>query len=71
MRSGKLNRYFDALESGYTTGSAEPRDLYALYLQRSLFDRARAYRAWAKKELPFDMEYFFKQVDTDPWLYKR
>ena len=71
VRSGKLDRYFDAMEIGYNTGSSEPRDLYAFYLQRSLYDRARAYRAWAKKHLQFDMETFFKQVDTNPWAYQR
>ncbi len=79
LRSGQLDKVLDALEhpasgdpagSSYY-GSSEPRDLYALYVQRGLRDRAARFRALAKKNSSFDIDYFFKMVDQNPQNYQR
>lgn len=71
FRSGKFDSVFDGLESAEWYSSSEPRDLYALYLQHGLTDRARAFRTRCDKETPLDLEYFFKQADQSPDTYKR
>ena len=53
------------------SSSSEPRDLYALYLQRGLTDRARAFRAACRKALTYDIDYYFKMVDENPAQYQR
>ncbi|HZL89583.1 MAG TPA: hypothetical protein VFB96_14560, partial [Pirellulaceae bacterium] len=51
--------------------SSEPRDLYALYVQKGLTERAGSFRAACKKALPYDIDYYFKMVDENPALYQR
>ena len=71
MRAGKFDRFLDAIEDGYVTGSSEPRDIYAFYLQRGMTERAKIYRESAKKAASFDIDYFFKMVDQNPENYTR
>lgn len=71
LKSDKLSRYLDALERMQGYGSSEPRDLYALYLQRGLTDRAGKFREECRKSFTYDIEYFFKMVDKDPRGYTR
>ena len=71
LRSGKLDRYLDAIEMVGNYSSSEPRDIYALYLQRDMTERARKSRAAANKAASYDLDYYFKQVDQNPALYQR
>lgn len=71
VRAGKLDRYLDAMEHGYETGSSEPRDIYAFYFQRGMRERAKKYRQAANKAAHSDLDYFFKQVDQNPGNYTR
>jgi hypothetical protein len=71
LRSGKLDRYLDALEKVGNYSSSEPRDIYAFYLQRGMTERAQRYREAAKKAASYDLDYYFKQVDENPSLYTR
>lgn len=74
-----LAKVFDALEapaSGMARGpkyysSSEPRDLYALYVQRGMTDQAKKFRAACKKALSYDIDYYFKMVDENPGQYQR
>ena len=70
VRSGKWNRYLDALEKVGNYSSSEPRDLYAFYLQRGLTERAAKYRAAANQAASYDLDYYFKMVDKDPAIYQ-
>ena len=69
LRSGKLDRYLDAMEKVGNYSSSEPRDIYAFYLQRGMTERAQKYRQAAKKAASYDLDYYFKQVDENPSLY--
>ena len=71
VRAGKFDRYLDAIEKGYVTGSSEPRDIYAFYLQRGMTERAKIYRAVAKKAASYDLDYYFNMVDQSPSTYTR
>jgi hypothetical protein len=71
IRSGKLDRYLDALEKVGNYSSSEPRDIYALYIQRGMTERAKRFRQAATKAASYDLDYFFKQVDENPSLYRR
>lgn len=71
LRSGKLDRYLDAMEKAGNYSSSEPRDIYAFYLQRGLTERAKKFRTAASKAASYDLDYYFKQVDTNPGLYQR
>lgn len=71
VRAGKFDRYLDAIEKGYVTGSSEPRDIYAFYLQRGMTERAKIYRAAANKAASYDLDYFFNMVDQSPSTYTR
>jgi len=71
LRSGKLDRYLDALEKVGNYSSSEPRDLYAFYLQNGLPERAKKFRSNANKAASYDLDYFFKEVDRQPDAYKR
>ena len=71
LKSGKLDRYLDAMEKVGNYSSSEPRDLYAFYLLSGLPERAKAFREKAKKAASYDLDYYFKQVDENPALYKR
>lgn len=78
-KRGDLDKVFEALESPASGkdgrsryySSSEPRDLYALYVQRGLADRAKKFRAACKKGLSYDIDYFFKMVDENPGQYER
>lgn len=77
LSTPRLAAVLDALEyptSGDPQGptfysSSEPRDLYALYLQRSLTDRAKKFRATCKQAVSYDIDYYFNMVDADPGQY--
>ena len=71
LNSDKLDRYLDAMEKVGNYSSSEPRDIYAFYLQRGMTVRAKKYREAARKAVSYDLDYYFKQVDANPSLYKR
>ncbi len=71
LRLGKLDRYLDAMEKVGNYSSSEPRDIYAFYLQRGMTERAQKFRAAASKAASYDLDYYFKQVDVNPSLYRR
>jgi hypothetical protein len=71
LRSGKLDRYLDAMEKVGNHSSSEPRDIYAFYVQRGMTERAKKFREAAKKAASYDLDYYFKQVDENPSLYQR
>jgi hypothetical protein len=71
FKSGKLDPLLDALEQMKWYSSSEPRDLYALYVQQGLTDRAKTFRQRTKKDVTYDIDYYFKQVDASPQTYKR
>jgi hypothetical protein len=78
-KDGQLDSILDALEypaSGDPKGpsyysSSEPRDLYAMYVQRGLLDRAKKFRAACKRAVSYDIDYFFDMVDKNPGTYQR
>ena len=70
VQSGKWDAQLDALEQVGNYSSSEPRDLYALYLQRGFRERAAKYRAKVKKERTYDMDYYFDMVDKKPAQYE-
>jgi len=71
VRSGKLDRYLDAMEKVGEYSSSEPRDIYAFYVQRGMTERAMSFRRAANKAAHYDLDYYFKQVDENPSLYQR
>ncbi len=71
LKSGKLDRYLEAMEKVGNYSSSEPRDIYAFYLQRGMTDRAKNYREAARKAVSYDLDYYFRQVDENPSLYQR
>jgi len=71
VRSGKFDRHLDALEKVGHYSSSEPRDIYAFYVQRGMIERAKRFRQEAIKAVSYDLDYYFKQVDENPSLYKR
>jgi hypothetical protein len=71
IRSGKWDRYLDAMEKVGNYSSSEPRDIYAFYRQRGMTDRAKRFRQKADQTLSYDIEHYFKQVDENPSLYQR
>lgn len=71
IRSGKFDRYLDAMEKVGNYGSSQPRDIYAFYVQRGMTERANKFRQKAKKAVSYDLDYYFKMVDENPSLYKR
>jgi hypothetical protein len=70
IRSGKWDRYLDALEKVGQYSSSEPRDIYAFYLQRGMPERAAKYREKAKKAATYDLDYYFDMVDKNPSGYE-
>ncbi len=68
---GKYDRCLDGLEKLNWFGSSEPRDLYALYLQRGMKLRAEKFRVRCKKTFRYDIGRYFDQVDQNPSLYQR
>jgi hypothetical protein len=71
LRSGKLDRYLDALEQVGDYSSSEPRDIYAFYILSGMTDRAKKFRERATKAASYDLDYFFKLVDQNPTHYIR
>ena len=71
LKSGKLDRYLNAMEKVGNYSSSEPRDIYAFYLQHGMTERAEKFRATAKKAASYDLDYYFKEVDGNPSQYKR
>lgn len=71
LRSGKLDRYLDALEMVGEYGSSEPRDIYAFYIMSGMTDRAKKFRERATRAASYDLDYFFNQVDQNPTRYIR
>ncbi|MBI5832852.1 MAG: HEAT repeat domain-containing protein [Armatimonadetes bacterium] len=79
LRLGGLDEVLDALESPARPAgaapsyysSSEPRDLYALYVQRGLTARAKAFRERCVKAMSYDIDQYFRQVDANPGLYRR
>ena len=71
LTSGKLDQYLGAIKKVGSYSSSEPRDIYAFYLQRGMTERAKKYRAGARKAVTYDLDYYFKQVDANPSLHKR
>jgi hypothetical protein len=79
LSGGDLDNVLEALEypaaadpkgpSFYS--SSEPRDLYALYKQRGMAARAKKFRALCVKNMSYDIDYFFKQVDERPRDFQR
>ncbi|MGZ3507767.1 MAG: HEAT repeat domain-containing protein [Vulcanimicrobiaceae bacterium] len=63
IRSGKFNRYLDAMEKVGNYSSSYPRDIYAFYVQRGMTDRAKAFRSKADKAVTYDLDQYFRQVD--------
>ena len=63
IRSGKFNRYLDAMEKVGSYSSTYPRDIYAFYVQRGMTDRAKAFRSKADKAVTYDLDQYFEQVD--------
>ncbi len=71
IRSGKYDRYLDAMEKVGNYSSSEPRDIYAFYVQRGMTERATRFIRASGKATLFDLDPFFKQVDENPSQYKR
>lgn len=71
VRSGKLDRYLDAMEQVGNYSSSEPRDIYAFYVQRGMTERARKFREAATGAATYDLDRYFRQVDENPSLYLR
>jgi hypothetical protein len=68
--SGKMDRYLDALEKVGNYSSSEPRDIYAFYILTGMPERAKNFRERANKAASYDLDYYFKQVDQNPSIYK-
>ena len=71
IRSGRYDRYLDAMEKVGNYSSSQPRDIYAFYLQRGMTERAKNFRREAKKAVSYDLDYYFNMVDENPSLYQR
>jgi hypothetical protein len=78
VRDGRFNQVLDMLEYPATDapggpryfGSSEPRDLYALYIQRGMAERAAKFRALTKR-LFGDMSEYYDRVDKAPQRFQR
>jgi hypothetical protein len=71
LRSGKLDRYLDALEQVGVDSSSNPSVIYAFYILSDMTDRAKKFRERATKAASYDLDYFFKLVDQNPTHYVR
>ncbi len=71
LRSGLLDPALNALDRLKWYSSSEPRDLYALYLQRGLTNRAQAFRQECRRTVTYEIDYFFNMVDRSPNTYRR
>jgi hypothetical protein len=71
LQAGKFDAALQALGNLKWHSSSEPRDLYALYLQRGLTNRAQAFRQQCRRTLSYDIDYYFNQVDRSPNAYTR
>lgn len=71
LKAGRFDKALQALESPEYYSSSEPRDLYALYLQRGLKDRAKKFRENCRQRITYDIDYYFDMVDKNPHTYTR
>ncbi len=71
LKKGKHKEVLETLESPRYFSSSEPRDLYALYIQRGMTEQAKSFRQRCRKRLTYDIDYYFKQVDESPDTYQR
>ncbi len=71
VKRGDYDKALDALEGPNYYSSSEPRDLYALYVQRGMKNRAKDFRAACKKRITYDIDYYFDMVDKSPSTYQR
>lgn len=79
LRGGKFDRVLRALEAPAAGAdgrmkyysSSEPRDLYALYLQRGMKERAQAFRTLCERTSGYDIGQFFAEVVRDPGRFTR
>jgi HEAT repeats len=71
LKSGKMDRYLDAMENVGNFSSSEPNNIYAFYVIRGMTERAKNYRGKAKKAASYDVDYYFNQVDKNPSSYIR
>jgi hypothetical protein len=71
LQKGAFDSSLDALEKLQWFSSSEPRDLYALYVQRGLVNRAQAFRKKCHETFSYDVDYYFKMVDESPNTYQR
>lgn len=53
-------------EKSYHFSSSQPRDLYALYVQNGMQERAASYREAVNAKTTYDMELYFNNVDKHP-----
>ncbi len=70
LRRGTHDRWLDALEKLRWFSSAEPRDLYALYVSRNMTERAKRLRAATRKVFS-DAGTQWDQVDKAPEQFVR
>jgi HEAT repeat protein len=67
LASGKLDKYLDALDVPPNIGSGPFQEMYRMYREKGLNDRAAQFRVKAKKRISgYDIDYFFKQIDASP-----
>lgn len=71
LNSGKMDRYLGAMEKVGNYSSSEPRDIYAFYILSGMLERAKKFRERANKAASYDLDYYFRQVDQNPSIYKR
>jgi hypothetical protein len=79
VRDGRFDKVLDMLEypaSGHAAGprytsSSEPVDLYALYVQRGMADRAAKLRVLTKQNVVGDLHEFYDRVDQNPQSFQR
>ena len=64
LKSGSFDRYLDAIEKYGNSSSSEPRDVYAFYILRGMNERAKRFRERANRAATYDLDYYFKQVDS-------
>lgn len=66
LRSGKVDRYLDAMEKVGNYSSSNQRDIYAFYILRGMTERAKTFRERANRAVTYDLDYYFKQMDQNP-----
>jgi len=71
LKSGKFDRYLDAIEKGAlgNFGMGYPLEVYAFEIRHGLTTRAEAFRAAALKAQPFQQAVSYDQARSDPSIY--